>query len=67
MTARQTDVLRVLSASAPEPLNSAQLADALCCPAGPLMVTLRSLQRCRLIVAVTRTARHRSGWRTNLP
>jgi DNA-binding MarR family transcriptional regulator len=62
LTARQQAVLNVIAARHPRPVTSAQLATELQLAAGTLNVTLRSLQRRQLIVAVPTTARRRGGW-----
>jgi DNA-binding IclR family transcriptional regulator len=62
LTARQQAVLDVIAAHHPRPVTSTQLATELQLAAGTLNVTLRSLQRRQLIVAVPATARRRGGW-----
>jgi hypothetical protein len=62
LTSRQQAALDVIAARHPRPVASAQLATELQLPAGALNVTLRSLQRRQLIVAVPPTARSSGGW-----
>lgn len=62
LTQRQQAALDVIAARHPRPVSSAQLATELQLPPGALNVTLRSLQRRQLIVAVPATARRRGGW-----
>jgi DNA-binding IscR family transcriptional regulator len=52
----------VIAARHPRPVSSAQLAAELQLSPGALNVTLRSLQRRQLIVAVPPTAQRRGGW-----
>jgi DNA-binding IscR family transcriptional regulator len=67
LTARQRAALESLAASHPRPCSSAQLAAELHVAEGALNITLRSLRRRRLIVAVVATARGRSGWTLSRP
>jgi hypothetical protein len=67
LTTRQRAALESIAASHPRPRSSAQLAAELNVAEGALNVTLRSLRRRRLIVAVAATARARSGWTLSRP
>jgi DNA-binding IscR family transcriptional regulator len=67
LTARQRAALESLAASHPRPRTSAQLAAELHVAEGALNVTLRSLRRGGLIVAVAATARARGGWTLSRP
>jgi hypothetical protein len=62
LTQRQQAALDVIAARHPRPVSSAQLATELKLSPGALNVTLRSLQRRQLIVAVPATAQRRGGW-----
>jgi hypothetical protein len=52
----------VIAARHPRPVTSTQLATELQLRPGALNVTLRSLQRRQLIVAVPATPRRHGGW-----
>jgi hypothetical protein len=62
LTPRQQAALDVIAARHPRPITSTQLATELQLPPEALNVTLRSLQRRQLIVAVPATPRRRGGW-----
>jgi DNA-binding IscR family transcriptional regulator len=59
VTAQQARVLAVLASAAPDPVDVDTLASRLGVQRGRLLVTLRSLQRERLVVAVRGRG---SGW-----
>ena len=67
LTARQRAALESRAAGPPPPRRAAPQPPARRVAEGPLNVTLRSLRRGGLIVAVAATARARAGWTLSRP